>query len=351
MQPLRLNKSFNENLDETTIAKQKEKDEQTRESLPWVEKFRPTGLDDLVAHDEIISILNRLISSNKLPHLLFYGPPGTGKTSTILACAKQMYGPKSYGMMTLELNASDDRGIDVVRDQIKEFAGTKRLFSSGIKLVILDEADAMTSDAQFALRRVIEKYTKTTRFCLICNYVSKIIPALQSRCTRFRFAPLREEHVLNRIEYVAGKENLEVKPEGAQALVNLAGGDMRRVLNIMQSTAMANQVIEEEAVYLSAGNPLPKDVETILNHLLNSSFQTAYNSIKTMTTLKGYSLTDILKDLTQLLLYIEVPDGMMAHIFKSLATIEYRLASGASESIQLAAVVGTFAYARGMLPV
>ncbi|CAN0253563.1 unnamed protein product, partial [Discosporangium mesarthrocarpum] len=124
----------------------------SRQSLPWVEKYRPTSLDELVAHEDIVGILNKLIESNKLPHLLFYGPPGTGKTSTILACARKLYGT-TFQAMTLELNASDDRGIDVVRGQIKEFAGPKRLFSAGVKLVILDEADAMTSDAQFALRR------------------------------------------------------------------------------------------------------------------------------------------------------------------------------------------------------
>ncbi|EWM24137.1 replication factor c subunit 5, partial [Nannochloropsis gaditana] len=137
--------------------------DQAFNSMPWVEKYRPTSLQDLVAHEEIISILTRLIEKNQLPHLLFYGPPGTGKTSTILACAKQMYGASKYGAMTLELNASDERGIDVVRQQIKEFAATKRLFSNGVKLVILDEADHLTNDAQFALRRVIEKYTKNTR--------------------------------------------------------------------------------------------------------------------------------------------------------------------------------------------
>ncbi|KAM3568617.1 hypothetical protein VYU27_009267, partial [Nannochloropsis oceanica] len=202
--------------------------------MPWVEKYRPSGLKDLVAHEEIISILTRLIERNQLPHLLFYGPPGTGKTSTILACAKQMYGTTNYGAMTLELNASDERGIDVVRQQIKEFAGTKRLFSNGVKLVILDEADHLTNDAQFALRRVIEKYTKNTRFCLICNYVSKIIPALQSRCTRFRFAPLAPLQVEGRIAHVAEREGLTLDTKAVQALVRLGHGDMRRVLNVMQ---------------------------------------------------------------------------------------------------------------------
>lgn len=175
------------------------------ESWPWVEKYRPSSLDDLIAHQEIISTLNRLINAQKLPHLLFYGPPGTGKTSMIIAIARRLYG-KNYGSMVLELNASDDRGIDVVRNQIKEFAGTKKLFSQGVKLIILDEADSMTNDAQFSLRRVIEKYTKNARFCLICNYVSKIIPALQSRCTRFRFAPLDESQVSGRVKHIAELE-------------------------------------------------------------------------------------------------------------------------------------------------
>jgi len=175
------------------------------QNLPWVEKYRPEGLQDVIAHEDIISTVSRLIDENQLPHLLFYGPPGTGKTSTALACAKKMFGAQ-YRSMTLELNASDDRGIDVVKDKIKEFASTQKIFSSGIKLIILDEADAMTSAAQAALRRVIEKYTKTTRFFLICNYVSKITMALQSRCTRFRFAPLSEQKISSMIDRVVKAE-------------------------------------------------------------------------------------------------------------------------------------------------
>merc|ERR1712156_855701 len=149
-------------------------------NLPWVEKYRPNGLDELISHEDIITTIRTIISQDKLPHLLFYGPPGTGKTSTILACAKEIYPQKLFNSMVLELNASDDRGIGIVRGQILSFASTRTIFKSGFKLVILDEADAMTRDAQNALRRVMEKYTENTRFCLICNYLTGIIDAIQS---------------------------------------------------------------------------------------------------------------------------------------------------------------------------
>jgi replication factor C subunit 3/5 len=240
-------------------------------------------LDELIAHEDIINILTRLIESNKLPHLLFHGPPGTGKTSTIIACAKKMYGA-NYSSMTLELNASDDRGIDVVRDQIKEFAGTKKLFSNGVKLVILDEADAMTSDAQSALRRVIEKYTSNTRFCMICNYVNKIMPALQSRCTRFRFSPLRPDQIISRLDSIVLSEGVNITEDGKEALLRLSGGDMRRVLNLMQATHMAYPEVDENVVYTTAGAALPVVIDNMFKSLMNDSFNVAHDSISTVRT-------------------------------------------------------------------
>lgn len=201
-----------------------------------------------------------------------------GKTSTIMACAKKMYG-EHYSSMTLELNASDDRGIDVVRNQIKEFAGTKKLFSSGIKLIILDEADAMTSEAQAALRRVIEKYTSNTRFCMICNYVNKIIPALQSRCTKFRFAPLRAEQIISRLQDVIRIEHVNATNDGENAILQLADGDLRRVLNLLQSTSMAYPIVTQDAVYLTAGAAIPSVIEAIFTSLLNDFFEPAYRTL------------------------------------------------------------------------
>lgn len=318
----------------------------TSSELPWVEKYRPSTLDDLIAHDEIIGILTRLIESGKLPHLLFYGPPGTGKTSTILAAARSMYGSRSNAM-TLELNASDDRGIGVVRDQIKSFAGTKQLFSSGVKLVILDEADAMTSDAQFALRRVIEKNTKSTRFCLICNYVSKIIPALQSRCTRFRFAPLQAEQVRGRMDAIIAAEGLAVTDEGRQALLDLSGGDMRRVLNVMQAAHMAFPGgIDGKAVYMCTGNPLPEDIQSMLELLLNESFAACFASLRTTCYTSGYALSDVLREVTVLVLAMDLPGPVLCQLLDDMSTIEWRLAAGANDKVQLAALVGAFMVAR-----
>jgi len=304
-------------------------------------------LEDLVAQDDIVSTLSNLIDSDNLPHLLLYGPPGTGKTSTIVATAKRMYGSASaYKSMTLELNASDARGIDTVRTEIKEFAGTKQLFNKGIKLVILDEADAMTSDAQFALRRIIEKYSKNARFCLICNYVSKIIPALQSRCTRFRFAPLKREHIQGRLEEISTKEKCNTTPDGIDAILRLSGGDMRRVLNLLQSTAMSSKVVDETSVYLTSGAPLPADIDTILDLLMNATFRKAATEIVAICTTKGYALADVLQELTIKLACVEMDSVPLAMIFDGMSNVEHRLAFGTDEKIQIASLVGVFVKTR-----
>lgn len=315
--------------------------------LPWVEKYRPSSLSELVAHEDIISILTKLIDTDNLPHLLLYGPPGTGKTSTIVAAAKRMYGSNAkYKSMTLELNASDARGINVVRDQIKEFAGTRQLFhKGGIKLIILDEADSMTNDAQFALRRIIEKYTKNARFCMICNYVSKIIPALQSRCTRFRFAPLSCEQIRGRLEDVAKREKCITTPGGINAILELANGDMRRVLNLLQSTHMCGDV-NQITVYETAGAPLPNDMKSILDFLLNHSFRKAVEEIVGMCSIKGYALTDVLHNLTNMIIAMDFPPAVLAELLDGMSNVEHRLASGTDEKLQAGSLVGVFTKAR-----
>lgn len=251
--------------------------------------------------------------------------------------------------MILELNASDDRGIDVVRQQIQDFASARSLSfgpKSTVKLVLLDEADAMTKDAQFALRRVIEKHTKSTRFALICNHVNKIIPALQSRCTRFRFAPLDSSNIRERTEHVIKAEGLDVTESGLTALVRLSSGDMRKALNILQSTHMASPHVTDEAVYLCTGNPMPKDIEQIAYWLLNESFTAAFRYISDVKMRKGLALIDIVREITMFVFKIKMPSDIRVKLINDLADIEYRLCFACNDKLQLGSLISTFTNAR-----
>ena len=318
-------------------------------NLPWVEKYRPNALQELISHEDIIKTIRKFISQDKLPHLLFYGPPGTGKTSTILACAKEIYSPKQFNSMVLELNASDDRGINVVRNQILSFASTRTIFNSGYKLIILDEADAMTNDAQNALRRIIEKYTENVRFCMICNYLSKIIPALQSRCTRFRFGPLKEDQILPRLTHVAESENVELTEDGQKALITLSGGDMRKVLNILQSCAMAFDVVNEDNVYTCTGHPLKSDISSMVTWMLNEPFATAYKNTMNLKTLKGLSLQDIVTEMHTFVHRLDLPQKIRIYLLVKLAQLEERLMKGTNEKIQLGSLISAFQITRNMV--
>jgi replication factor C subunit 3/5 len=209
----------------------------------------------------------------------------------------------------------------------------------------------MTSDAQFALRRVIEKYTKNARFCLICNYVSKIIPALQSRCTRFRFAPLKVDQIQGRLEHVARAEKCDVTPDGIQAILRLSGGDMRRVLNLLQSTAMSFPVVDEASVYLTSGAPLPQDIDQIMELLMNHTFQVATQEICEMCTLKGYALADVLTDLTAKLMCLEMDSVPLAILLDGMSNVEHRLAFGTDEKLQIASLAGVFIRTREMIEI
>lgn len=323
-------------------------------NLPWVEKYRPNTLSDLVSQKEIVNAVTKMIDQDRLPHLLFYGPPGTGKTSTILAAAKKIFTPKSMQSRVLELNASDERGIGVVREKIVNFASSQGLYDmisategkKQIKLVILDEADAMTKDAQNALRRIIEKYTDSTRFCIICNYLSKIIPALQSRCTRFRFAPLKEKHIASRLDHVIKQENLNVTDDGKKALFKLSKGDMRRIINILQSTALSSNVINEDSVYSCVGYPHPNVVKDIFKILMDNTIEIAEKKITNIRLTQAIALADILDGLLDLIREVDISDKVLALLCDQLAQIEIRLSIGCSEKIQTLALISAFIQAR-----
>ncbi|KAF6230171.1 hypothetical protein HO133_004510 [Letharia lupina] len=214
---------------------------------PWVEKYRPKSLNDVTAQDHTITVLQRTLQASNLPHMLFYGPPGTGKTSTILALAKELYGPEMFRTRVLELNASDERGISIVREKVKDFARMQlsnppphykdRYPCPPYKIIILDEADSMTQDAQSALRRTMETYSKITRFCLICNYVTRIIDPLASRCSKFRFKMLDQGNAKKRLEDIAENENVKLEDGAVDKLIKCSEGDLRKAITFLQSAA------------------------------------------------------------------------------------------------------------------
>ncbi|KAI0063407.1 P-loop containing nucleoside triphosphate hydrolase protein [Artomyces pyxidatus] len=215
---------------------------------PWVEKYRPKTIDDVSSQEHIVAVLEKTLSSTNLPHMLFYGPPGTGKTSTILALSRQLFGPDNFRTRVLELNASDERGISIVREKIKNFARqtprAQAVASDGksypcppYKIIILDEADSMTQDAQAALRRIMETYARITRFCLVCNYVTRIIEPLASRCSKFRFKPLDSSSTTTRLEHIATEEKVAVTPPVISTLISTSSGDLRRAITYLQSAA------------------------------------------------------------------------------------------------------------------
>uniref|UniRef100_A0A287AHU3 Replication factor C subunit 5 n=1 Tax=Sus scrofa TaxID=9823 RepID=A0A287AHU3_PIG len=343
---------------QTSAHKQQQQPEATKiRNLPWVEKYRPQTLDDLISHQDILSTIQKFISEDRLPHLLLYGPPGTGKTSTILACAKQLYKDKEFGSMVLELNASDDRGIDIVRGPILSFASTRTIFKKGFKLVILDEADAMTQDAQNALRRVIEKFTENTRFCLICNYLSKIIPALQSRCTRFRFGPLTPELMVPRLEHVVEEEKVDISEDGMKALITLSSGDMRRALNILQHQHGLWEGDRGDRVHLHRAPTQVRhrqhsrlDVESGFHHGLQEyPFSDQARYIMELKTLKGLALNDIL---TEIHLFVHRGNlGRSCHCLLTfcLISFRYRLSVGTNEKIQLSSLIAAFQVTRDLI--
>ncbi|KZT39397.1 P-loop containing nucleoside triphosphate hydrolase protein [Sistotremastrum suecicum HHB10207 ss-3] len=317
------------------------KESDSLENLPWVEKYRPVTLDDVVSHKSITTTIEKFIEGNRLPHMLFYGPPGTGKTSTILAVARRIYGA-DYRKQTLELNASDDRGIDVVREQIKQFAEMRTLFNKGFKLIILDEADMMTQAAQAALRRVIEQYTKNVRFCIICNYVNKITPAIQSRCTRFRFSPLPLPEVERRLTGVIEQEGVKISKDGIEALLKLCKGDMRRALSVLQACHAAYDSTTETEVYNCTGSPHPSDIETIIKSMMSDDFGTSYQMVQALRTERGIALQDFITGAFEFVDTIDFEPQARIYILDHLATTEHRLSTGGSEKIQLSALIAAF---------
>jgi len=259
------------------------------ENKPWVEKYRPRFLDDVVNQEGIIKRLKQFVKDKSMPHLIFAGPAGTGKTTSALAMVRELYGnKKAINITYLELNASDARGIDVIRTYIKDFAKALPPSDISFKILILDEADNMTAPAQQALRRTMEKYTRNCRMILICNYSNKIIPPIQSRCVVFRFSSLRNEDIKKRLKFVANKEDISVSPDGLNALVDVSKGDCRRAINYLQSCGTISKNIDQDVVFRVAGEVPPERIRDVLKTALKGQLQFSLKLLNDITREYGF---------------------------------------------------------------
>ena len=308
----------------------------------WIEKYRPSNLSEVVGQTPITSRLKNYVKERSMPHLLFAGPAGTGKTTCALALAKELFG-ELWKHNLHELNASDERGIDVVRGKIKEFARTAPLGEDGFKIIFLDEADALTGAAQAALRRTMEKYSRTCRFVMSCNFSSKIIDPIQSRCAVFRFRPLKAEDVERYLKFVAVKEELNIDKEAYESLTYLAQGDLRRAINGLQMTAAANVDITSDVVYQAVAAARPEEVKEALEMSLNNNFAGARERLDTLQITYGLAGEDVLRQMHRSVRDIEVPDTIKVQMIEKLAEADFRLSEGANARIQIEAVIANFA--------
>jgi replication factor C small subunit len=307
----------------------------------WTEKYRPDTLDEVVGHEKIIERLQAFVENDSIPHLMFAGPAGTGKTTSAIALAKDLYGDE-WKQNFMETNASDQRGIDVVRDQIKNFARTKAV-NAEYKIIFLDEADALTSDAQQALRRTMEQFSSNCRFILSCNYSSKIIDPIQSRCAVFRFNRLTEDNVTEYIERLARSEDFQISEEAVNAVMRVADGDLRRVTNILQTTALHKDKITEEDVYTAAASLRPEEINEILEKAMKGDFIDARDELSELMIDRGLDGQDVINSVHRELFNLDLEDQQKLEMVENLAEFEFRIAEGGTDDIQIEALLAKLA--------
>ena len=287
----------------------------------WIEKYRPYDFSDIIGQDTIINSINNMINRKSLPHMLFYGNPGTGKTTTVLTIINKLYNDINNSFFVMKLDASNNRGINTIRNEVKGFAEKKLMFGQKIKIIILDEVDSMTDDAQFALRRIIEQYSDTTRFILICNYVNKIIPAIRSRCLNFKFKPLTHDSIHTKLMTICNKEKLKINDKYLKLISSLVDGDIRKAINVLQTISKINKVTEK-TIYNMIGYPH----NAIIKKFINNIYCKKNNLLKVIKhnnyyNYSQYNLSILLKCITKYIIankYNNLP-----YIIRELAHLEY----------------------------
>lgn len=304
----------------------------------WTEKYRPKTLDEVIGQKHVTPRLKSYVASRNMPHLLFTGPAGTGKTTCSLALAREMFGNEWKGNF-IELNASDERGIDVVRGKIKEFARTAPIGNADFKIIFMDEADSLTYDAQAALRRTMEKYSGICRFILSCNYSSKIIDPIQSRCAVFRFKPLTSDDIRGFLTMIVTKENVDIDDDALAGLVHVARGDMRRAVNSLQVAASLGKRIDLDLIYQTTGMANPEAVKDMLNTALSGNFIKARDLLDDMMITFGLSGQDIITQIHSTIIDLTITDAEKVRLMDKTGEIEFRIVQGSNERIQLEALI------------
>lgn len=304
----------------------------------WIEKYRPKTLSEIVGQGEIIERLMSYVAAGSLPHLLFTGSAGIGKTTAAVALAREFFG-EEWRMNFRELNASDDRGIDVVRNQVKQFARTSPFGEAEFKILFLDEADALTSDAQSALRRTMETYAMTCRFILSCNYSSKIIDPIQSRCAVYRFRLLGNEAITTMIKRIGHEQNLTLSPDIFDAICDVAQGDMRKAINALQGAAIRSHDIKPDMIYEIAATARPEEMKELINLCISGNFEGAEQILYQLVHDKGIAPQELLVQLYRVVLQSALPDQVRIQVISHIGETDFRLSEGAHSDIQMEALI------------
>lgn len=299
----------------------------------WTEKYRPKSFDEIVGQEEIIKRLEAFVKNRSLPHCLFAGPAGTGKTTTALVMARAFFG-EGWHSNFLELNASDERGIDTIRTKVKDFARTIPI-GHDFKIIYLDEADALTKDAQHALRRTMEKYASICRFILGCNYMSKIILPIQSRTAVFKFRPLEEKDIRKFVEKIAAEEGIKIEDSSLSTIFMLSQGDLRKAVNILQTAASTGKKINDKLIYSVVSNPNPDDVKRMLELAFDRKFEDSRKILISLLHEQGLSGEDVIKEIHSQIFSMKISEEKKAKIACLTGECEFRLSEGCNSQVQL----------------